>query len=120
MWLVKRCYICRYLSNSEKFQALNKNDVEIQKWKKHKEEMEQAEQNMREFQKHLQVKCMIPIGTKALMPGHLYHTSEIIVGHGRKVFSKCKTQGAIKICKHRLKCTENRLAELQAEKDLHK
>ncbi|XP_063705473.1 unconventional prefoldin RPB5 interactor-like protein [Culicoides brevitarsis] len=101
-------------------EAINKNTAETSKWEKYLEEMRQAETSLRDFQKKLQVDCMVPIGTKALMPGHLYHTSEILVGNGNKVFSKCTTFDALKICKHRQTYAEKRLKELETERDLHK
>lgn len=82
--------------------------------------MRQVESSLRDFQKKLQVECMVPIGTKALMPGYLYHTSEILVGNGNKIFSKCTTFDALKICKHRQKYAEDRLNDLRTEHDLHK
>lgn len=100
--------------------AINKNESETLKWEKYLEEMRQAESSLRDFQKKLQVECMVPIGTKALMPGFLYHTSEILVGNGSKIFSKCTTFEALKICKHRQKYAEDRLTDLRTEHDLHK
>lgn len=102
------------------FQAISRNETETLKWEKYLEEMRQAESSLRDFQKKLQVECMVPIGTKALMPGYLYHTSEILVGNGSKIFSKCTTFEALKICKHRQKFAEDRLNDLRTEHDLHK
>uniref|UniRef100_A0A336L1K1 CSON002494 protein n=1 Tax=Culicoides sonorensis TaxID=179676 RepID=A0A336L1K1_CULSO len=101
-------------------EALEKNKSETKKWETHLEELRQTESNLKEFQKKLQIDCMVPIGTKALMPGYLYHTSEILVGNGSKLFSKCTTFDALKICKHRQKYAEERLEALKTETDLYK
>ena len=62
---------------------------------------------------------MIPIGTKALMPGKLYHTNEILVSHSPTLFSKCCARQAIQICQHRLNVSEQKLQELEKERDMY-
>lgn len=82
--------------------------------------MVQAETSLREFQKKLTADIMVPIGSKALMPGQLYHTGEVLVGHGNKTFSKCTTLQAIKICKHRQNYASTRLEQLETERNLYR
>ena len=74
---------------------------------------------MREYQKTPKVDILVPVGSKALMPGHLYHTSEVLVSHGSGYFSDCTTIQAIEIANKRIKIADDRLKELQVEREMY-
>lgn len=61
---------------------------------------------------------MVPIGRKALTPGQLIHTNEVMVGHYQNYFSKCAAHTAKEICKHRIGMANTHLKELKTEADL--
>lgn len=63
---------------------------------------------------------MVPIGGKALMPGKLYHTNEILVSHYQGVFSNVSTDKALEISNHRIQLAETHLKSLEVEKDMYK
>lgn len=72
------------------------------------------------FGKRLTVDVMVPIGKKALMPGQLLHTNEVLVGHYQGYFSKCTTFKAKEICEHRIKMAKDHLKKLDLEAELWK
>lgn len=70
------------------------------------------------FVRKLSVEVMVPIGKKALMPGELIHTNELLVGHYEGYFSQCSAHKAQEICRHRLKIADEQLKKLRTESDL--
>lgn len=70
------------------------------------------------FAKKLSVEVMVPIGKKALMPGELIHTNEVLVGHYQGYFSACSAFKAEEICQHRWRLANEHLKKLQVEADL--
>lgn len=95
-------------------------DNERNKWLQYKEEHVQAANNLREFQKSFRKDILVPIGSKALMPGQLYHTNEIFVGMYRGLFVKCSADKAIAVCEHRLGEANKRLDALDVEHKMYK
>lgn len=79
-----------------------------------------AQQNLLEFEKSYRREILVPIGSKALMPGQLYHTNEIFVGMYRGLFVKCSTDKALLVCKHRLNEAEKHIQALDAEYKMYK
>lgn len=61
---------------------------------------------------------MVPIGSKALIPGRLLHTNEVTVCHGSGLFSDCSQQQALDIIQHRKNLCDERLSALEKEKEL--
>lgn len=100
--------------------ALDRNAAETVRWTKYKEQHEGAKENIEKFTKSLEVDIMVPIGSKALMPGRLYHTNEIVVSHSRTYYSKCTAHKALEICQNRLNTAESRLNALEVEANLHR
>lgn len=101
-------------------QALDRNAAETVRWTNYKEQHEGARANIEEFTKSLEVDIMVPIGSKALMPGRLYHTNEIVVSHSQTYYSKCTAHKALEICQNRLNVAESRLKALDVEANLHR
>lgn len=62
---------------------------------------------------------MVPIGTKALMPGVLYHTGECLVSHSPGIFSECTVSQVKTLCDHRLKKAKEHLQQLELEHDMY-
>lgn len=79
-----------------------------------------AKANIEEFKKSLEVEIMVPIGSKALMPGRLYHTNEIVVSHSGTYYSHCSAHKALEICQNRLNTAAGRLKALEDEATLHR
>lgn len=100
-------------------QALTLNAKETERWTKYKVEHINTETNLHEFQKSLEINIMVPFGTKALMPGRLYHTNEVFLNHSRGIFSNCSSHNAIRICKHRIELADKRLKDLEIERDMY-
>ncbi|XP_017070360.2 unconventional prefoldin RPB5 interactor-like protein [Drosophila eugracilis] len=99
-------------------QALDKNASETERWQAFKADNESTIRNLDMFAKNLSVEVMVPIGRKALMPGELIHTNELLVGHYEGYFSACSAHKAKEICRHRLKLAEEQLKKLEIESDL--
>ncbi|XP_034103818.1 unconventional prefoldin RPB5 interactor-like protein [Drosophila albomicans] len=99
-------------------QALNKNADETDRWQAFKADNESAIANLDMFSKKLSVEVMVPIGKKALMPGELIHTNELLVGHYQGYFSACSAHKAKEICQHRLRLAEEQLKKLGVEAEL--
>jgi len=99
-------------------QALDKNAGETERWQAFKSDNESTIRNLDIFAQKLSVEVMVPIGRKALMPGELIHTNELLVGHYEGYFSACSAHKAKEICRHRLKLAEEQLKKLEVESDL--
>ena len=97
---------------------MQNNEEEIQRWQTYLKENETAIENMTMFSKRLNVEVMVPIGTKAFMPGHLIHTNEVLVGHYQGYFSKCTSFKAKEICELRIKMAKDHLKKLEMEGEL--
>lgn len=100
-------------------QKLEEIEEERSQWTKQRDVFLAAEKNLLEFPKSFQIECLVPIGTKALMPGKLYHTNEIMIGHNYGLFSKCSAHKALEVCRHRLKTAEDRLNAIDIEKQMY-
>ncbi|KAH8371536.1 hypothetical protein KR093_007909, partial [Drosophila rubida] len=98
--------------------ALNKNADETKRWQAFKADNEGTIANLDMFSKKLSIEVMVPIGKKALMPGELIHTNELLVGHYQGYFSTCSAYKAKEICQHRLHLAEEQLKKLGAEAQL--
>lgn len=110
-----RCdYFCEFV------QKLAHIDEERGRWQQYTNDYTQAEQNLIGFRESLQKDILVPIGSKALMPGTLYHTNEIFVGMYSGLFVKCTSHKAIELCQHRLKKSKERLDALDAEYKMYK
>lgn len=99
---------------------MTRNTVETDKWTTYKNEHVELNKNLKDYQKKLEVDVMVPIGTKALMPGKLYHTNEVLISHYQGVFSNVSTDKALEISNHRIKLAETHLKSLDVEKDMYK
>ncbi|XP_059615683.1 unconventional prefoldin RPB5 interactor-like protein [Phlebotomus argentipes] len=98
--------------------VLQKNADELARWSAFRDEQMQAIENLYNFQKQLEVEIMVPIGNKALLPGFLYHTNEVMVTHYNGLFSKCTVQKAHEILHSRVEIANDRLRALEAEKEM--
>lgn len=102
------------------FQKLANVDAERKKWVQYREEHLQAASNLRDFQKSYRKDILVPIGPKALIPGHLYHTNEVLVGMYRGMFVNCSTDKALLVCEHRLGEAAKRLDALDTEQQMYR
>lgn len=100
-------------------QALVRNAAETERWTKYRDDHRQAVENLDTFRKRLEVDVMVPIGGKALMPGKLYHTNEILCSHSSKLYSKCTADQAITVCQHRVGVADERLKALGVEREMY-
>lgn len=72
------------------------------------------------FRESLRKEILVPVGSKALIPGELYHTNEILVGMYSGLLVKCSSFKAAELCHHRLKRAKERLDALEAESKMYK
>ncbi|XP_061389551.1 unconventional prefoldin RPB5 interactor-like protein [Musca vetustissima] len=99
-------------------EAIQKNAEETERWRTYLKENETAKENLAMFQKRYTVEVMVPVGKKALMPGHLIHTNEVLVGHYQGYFSKCSAHTAGQICDLRIKTAKEHLKKLETELEM--
>lgn len=99
--------------------ALISNAEETSKWEFYKSEQESARSNINEFVKKCEIDVMVPIGTKALMKGTLYHTNEILANHFQGYFSKVSSHKALEIISYRIKSANDRLKAYETEHNLY-
>lgn len=100
-------------------QALARNTSENERWNKYKDDHQQAAVNLEQFRKAIEVDIMVPIGSKALMPGKLIHTNEVFLSHTPTYYSKCSAHQAMEICKHRMQVAQQHLDALNIERDMY-
>lgn len=83
-------------------QALSVNEQMIDKWQRCISEYLCVKERLETFRTELSLKIMVPLGSKALMRGKLYHTNEILVHLGDGWFTKRSAQQALDICNRRI------------------
>ncbi|XP_055538167.1 unconventional prefoldin RPB5 interactor-like protein [Wyeomyia smithii] len=98
--------------------ALAGNEQETNRWTSYREELRQVKENLKFYQSQLKVDILIPIGSKALIPGQLYHTGEVMASHGCGYFSDCSIDQATRIIDHRISNADRMLQKYEREKDL--
>ncbi|XP_040159697.1 unconventional prefoldin RPB5 interactor-like protein isoform X2 [Anopheles arabiensis] len=107
------------LYNKTYFDALHKNQEETARWTAYKQEHVDLKANLRMYQKAPRADIMIPIGSKALLPGQLYHTGEVMVSHGCGYFSECSAEQAQSIADRRIRLAEELLAKYEREREMY-
>uniref|UniRef100_A0A6E8VUG3 Uncharacterized protein n=1 Tax=Anopheles coluzzii TaxID=1518534 RepID=A0A6E8VUG3_ANOCL len=107
------------LYNKTYFDALHKNQEETSRWTAYKQEHVDLKSNLRMYQKAPRADIMIPIGSKALLPGQLYHTGEVMVSHGCGYFSECSAEQAQSIADRRIRLAEELLAKYEREREMY-
>lgn len=113
-------FLFRFFLISLSLQKLAHVTQERNRWLQHQTDHEKAQENLRDFQKSFRKEILVPIGSKALMPGTLYHTNEVLVSMYSDLFVKCSADKALAVCKHRLKEAQKRLEALNIEYKMYK
>lgn len=99
-------------------EGLERNEEEVQLCTAYKNDLQMATRNLTEFQQRLQVDVMVPLGNMALMPGHLYHTNEVLISHANGVYVEATASQALGIVEKRMKVADQRLRDLHTEATL--
>lgn len=115
-------FLSLFFDNKNSFgaQKLANVDSERKRWLEYKTEHEQAGDNLREFPKSFRKEILVPIGSKALIPGHLYHTNEIFVSMYNGLFAKCSADTALSVCEHRINEANKRIDALNVEHKMYR
>uniref|UniRef100_A0A182JNY6 Uncharacterized protein n=1 Tax=Anopheles christyi TaxID=43041 RepID=A0A182JNY6_9DIPT len=71
------------------------------------------------YQKAPRADIMIPMGSKAFVPGQLYHTGEVMVSHGCGYFSECSVEQAQSIADRRILLADELLQKYERERTLY-
>ncbi|XP_053665954.1 unconventional prefoldin RPB5 interactor-like protein [Anopheles marshallii] len=108
-----------HLYNKTYSDALRTNEAETARWTAYRQEHMELKENLRMYQKAPKADIMIPIGTKAFLPGQLYHTGEIMVSHGCGYFSDCSSEQGQSIADRRIKLAEELLQKYERERSLY-
>ncbi|XP_055626407.1 unconventional prefoldin RPB5 interactor-like protein [Toxorhynchites rutilus septentrionalis] len=98
--------------------ALTVNSQETERWNAYRKEHQNVKEHLSMYQKQLKVQILIPIGSKAFLPGHLYHTGEVMASHGCGYFSDCSTEEANLLIDHRIAVAEKMLQRYDNEREL--
>lgn len=98
-------------------EALGHNKRETESCREYKNDLQMATRNLQSFQNRLSVDVMVPIGPHALMPGHLYHTNEVLIGKPSGIFIEATTNQALDIVQRRMKVADQRLKDLAVEEE---
>ncbi|KFB36664.1 AGAP007637-PA-like protein [Anopheles sinensis] len=100
-------------------EALRTNANETQRWSAYRQEHLDLKENLRMYQKTPRADILIPMGTKALLPGQLYHTGEVLVSHGGGYFTECSSEQAQTIADRRVKLADEMLQKYDRERTLY-
>lgn len=98
-------------------EALQANKQETHICNDYKNDLEMAIRNLKAFQNHLRVDVMVPLGRHALMPGHLFHTNEVLIGKPSGIYIEATTSQALDIVQRRMKAADTRLTDLEVERE---
>ena len=99
--------------------VIQQNEEQQKVWAAYKNGHLKVAEALGAFQKDLYVSCMVPIGKRALMKGKLIHTNEVLTCLGDGYFAKYSATGAAALCERRVRRAEEKLKELNAERDLY-
>ena len=99
--------------------VIQQNEEQRKIWAAYKNGHLKVAEALSAFQKELYVSCMVPIGKRALMKGKLIHTNEVLACLGDGYFAKYSASGAAALCERRVQRAEEKLKELNAERDLY-
>uniref|UniRef100_A0A182QIK4 Uncharacterized protein n=1 Tax=Anopheles farauti TaxID=69004 RepID=A0A182QIK4_9DIPT len=108
-----------HLYSKTYYDALRTNEAETARWTAYRQEHVELKENLRMYQKSPRADIMIPMGSKALLPGQLYHTGEVMVSHGCGYFSECSTEQAQLIADHRIRVADELLLKYERERTLY-
>lgn len=97
-------YITFVHSDFHTFQALQENEASVSTWIGYKKELDEVKHNLKKYSEKLTVPIMIPLCSKAMIPGKLVHTNQVLVGLGDNWFSKVSTKSALEHCDRKIKC----------------
>uniref|UniRef100_A0AAG5DAF9 Uncharacterized protein n=1 Tax=Anopheles atroparvus TaxID=41427 RepID=A0AAG5DAF9_ANOAO len=109
----------RQMYNKAYVDALRTNESETQRWNAYRQEHVDLKGNLRMYQKSPRTDILIPMGTKALLPGQLYHTGEVLVSHGGGYFSECSSDQAQTIADRRIRLADGMLEKYERERTLY-
>ena len=99
-------------------QALDQNAESEEKWKNYKETVGETQKTVNTFLKSYKMEVMVPLGKKAFVRGTLQHTNDVLVSHSSNYFSAVSNYQANEILQRRNIVCEQKLKELDKEKDL--
>ncbi|XP_029726002.1 unconventional prefoldin RPB5 interactor-like protein [Aedes albopictus] len=106
------------LYNQAYHEALINNERETDRWNSYRAEHEELKANLKMYGEQLKVDILIPVGSKALIPGQLYHTGEVMASHGSGYFSDCSIEQANRIIDHRISAANEVLRKYEKEREL--
>ncbi|XP_055614354.1 unconventional prefoldin RPB5 interactor-like protein [Uranotaenia lowii] len=106
------------LYNKAYSEALETNKQESERWTNYRKEHADLRTNLEMYQQLTKVDVLIPLGSKAFIPGQLYHTGELFASHGCGYFSHCSVKQANQIIEHRIRKADEMICKFQQEKDL--
>ncbi|XP_052873841.1 unconventional prefoldin RPB5 interactor-like protein [Anopheles cruzii] len=109
----------QYLYGKTYADALKSNDEETARWTAYRQEHVELKENIRMYQQSPRTDILIPVGSKALLPGQLYHTGELLVSHGNGYFSECSSEQAQSIADRRIRVANDMLQKYERERMLH-
>ncbi|XP_058066289.1 unconventional prefoldin RPB5 interactor-like protein [Anopheles bellator] len=109
----------KYLYGKTYADALKSNEEETARWTAYRQEHVELKENIRMYQQSLRTDILIPVGSKALLPGQLYHTGELLVSHGNGYFSECSSEQAQSIADRRIRVANDMLQKYERERMLH-
>ncbi|XP_070509683.1 unconventional prefoldin RPB5 interactor-like protein [Chironomus tepperi] len=104
--------------NEKVKEALDQNAINEGKWKDYKQTVGETRKTVNTFVKSYKMEVMVPLGKKAFVRGTLQHTNDVLVSHSSNYFSAVSNYQANEILQRRNKICEQKLKELDAEKDL--
>ncbi|XP_076683787.1 unconventional prefoldin RPB5 interactor [Andrena cerasifolii] len=109
----------RALLDEAFLKVIHQNEEQQKVWAAYKNGHLKVAEALSAFQKDLSVSCMVPIGKRAFMKGKLIHTNEVLACLGDGYFAKYSAAGAAALCERRVRRAEEKLKQLNAERDLY-
>lgn len=99
--------------------ALQKNEELSKIWNRIKMRYQTAIEGLHTFPKDLKTNCLVPLTKRAMIPGQLIHTNEVLVGLGAEYFTRISAPRAIEYCNRQIETAERLLKDLAAERTLY-
>ncbi|XP_014778231.1 unconventional prefoldin RPB5 interactor isoform X1 [Octopus bimaculoides] len=102
----------------EQDQAIKVSNDQMHKWNKLKTDYEVLSKRLLTLPDKTTHEVMVPIGSKAFMPGQLVHTNEILVLLGDNWFAERSAKQASNIVKRRIKSIDQQIKDLEQQRNL--
>ncbi|KAI5709939.1 hypothetical protein M8J75_004319 [Diaphorina citri] len=98
--------------------ALQTNESSASTWIGYKKDLESVKTNLKSYSEKFDIPIMIPLCSKAMIPGILVHTNQVLVGLGDSWFTRVSTKSAVENCERKIQFCSEMIHKYEKEKEI--